>query len=114
KVLDEGTFLLTNNLLWNWTTHAVNTSTNLYMLVARPVEKMIGSLFQGSRGSAVRKQAMQEFAYTLYSVSDAWNGLVDAFLKADSLIAPHTNEYFQGGTRVQQPQIALKPIKDTW
>lgn len=114
RVLEEGTFLLTNNLLWNWTTHTINTSTNLYMLVARPVEKLIGSMFQGSGGSAVRNQAMREFAYTLYSVSDAWSGLVDAFLKADSVIAPHTDEYFQGGTRVQQPQIALKPIRDTW
>lgn len=114
KVVDEGTFLLTNNLLWNWTTHAVNTSTNLYMLVARPVEKMIGSMLQGSRGSAVRRQAAQEFAYTFYSVSDAWKGLVDAFLKADSVLAPYSNEYFEVASRVQQPQIAMKPIKDTW
>lgn len=114
RVLDEGTFLLTNNLLWNWTTHAVNTSTNLYMLVARPVEKMLGSMLQGSRGSAVRRQAMQEFAYTAYSVSDAWKGMVDAFLKADSVMAPHQTEYFQTGSRVQQPEIGLRPIKDTW
>ena len=114
RIVDEGTFLLTNNLLWNWTTHAVNTSTNLYMLAARPTEKLIGSLVQGSRGSAIRRQAMKEYAYTLYSVSDAWHGLVDAFLRADSPIAPHGNEYTGSGSRVTQPQIAWKPIKSTW
>lgn len=114
RIIDEGTFLLTNNLLWNWTTHAVNTSTNLYMLVARPTEKLIGSLVQGGRGSAIRRQAMKEYAYTLYSVSDAWHGLVDAFMRADSVIAPHGNEYTGSGSRVTQPAIGWKPIKSTW
>lgn len=113
KVIDEGTFLLTNNLLWNWTTHAVNTSTNLYMLAARPTEKLIGSIAQGSRGSAIRRQAMKEYAYTVYSVSDAWHGMVDAFLKADSQLSPHSIEY-TAGTRVMQPQLGWKPIKSTW
>lgn len=114
KVIDEGTFLLTNNLLWNWTTHAVNTSTNLYMLAARPTEKLIGSLAQGSRGSAIRRQAMREYAYTLYSVSDSWTAMVDAFLRADSQIAPHGTELFDTGSRVVQPQLGWKPIKSTW
>lgn len=115
KVIDEGTFLLTNNLLWNWTTHAVNTSTNLYMLAARPTEKLIGGIAMGSRGSAIRRQAMKEYAYTVYSVSDAWAGMVDAFLKADSPLAPHGNEYTGGiGSRIVQPQLAWKPIKSTW
>jgi len=115
KVIDEGTFLLTNNLLWNWTTHAVNTSTNLYMLAARPTEKLIGGIAMGGRGAAIRKQAMKEYAYTVYSVADAWAGMVDAFLKSDSPLAPHGNEYTSGaGSRVTQPQLGWKPIKSTW
>ncbi|WP_193337875.1 hypothetical protein [Devosia beringensis] len=114
RVIDEGTFLLTNNLLWNWTTHAVNTSTNLYMLAARPTEKLIGSIAMGSRGSAIRRQAMKEYAYTVYSVSDAWAGMVDAFMRADSPLAPHGNEYTGGGSRIVQPQLGWKPIKSTW
>lgn len=113
RLIDEGTFLLTNNLLWNWTSHAVNTTTNLYMLAARPTEKLIGSLAMGSKGSAIRRQAMKEYAYTLYSVSDAWHGMVDAFLKADSSLTPSGNE-FMGGSRTQHPVLGLKPIRDTW
>lgn len=114
RVTDEGAFLFTNNLLWNWQTHAVNLSTNLYMLAARPAEKLLGSLMMGTSGSAIRRQAMREYAYTLYSVSDAWSGLVDAFLKADSKLLPYNNEYTQAGLRVGQPQLAFTPIKDTW
>ena len=114
RVNDEAGFLLTNNLLWNWTTHAVNTTTNLYMLAARPGEKYLGSLLQGSRGSAIRQQAAKEYAYTIASLSDAWTSMVDAFLKGDSILSPHTDEYFRQGSRVNAPQIQWKPIKDTW
>lgn len=114
RVLDEGAFLLTNNLLWNWVTHTVNLSTNLYMLAARPAEKMLGSLMMGTSGSATRRQAMKEYAYMAYSVSDAWSGLVDAFLKADSKLLPYQTEHFAAGLRVNQPQLGLVPIKDTW
>lgn len=114
RVTDEAGFLLTNNLLWNWTTHAVNTTTNLYMLAARPGEKYLGSLLQGSRGSAVRQRAAKEYAYTIASLSDAWTSMVDAFMKGDSLLSPHTDEYFRSGSRVNAPQIQWKPIKDTW
>lgn len=114
RVIDEGAFLLTNNLLWNWVTHSVNLSTNLYMLAARPAEKMLGSLMLGTSGSTIRRQAMKEYAYTLYSVSDAWSGMVDAFLKADSKLLPYETEYFQAGLRVEQPQISFTAIKDTW
>jgi hypothetical protein len=112
RVMDESTFLLTNNLLWNWTTHAVNTTTNLYMLAARPTEKILGSLAQGSRGSAVRRQAMKEYAYTIASLGDAWQSLVDSFKKGDSILSPHTDEYFQTGSRVQVPQLSFKAGKD--
>lgn len=114
RLTDEAGFLLTNNLLWNWTTHAVNTTTNLYMLAARPGEKYLGSLLQGSRGSAVRQQAAKEYAYTIASLSDAWTSMVDAFLKGDSILSPHTDEYFRQGSRVNAPQIQWRPIKDTW
>ncbi len=115
RVIDEGAFLLTNNLLWNWVTHSVNLSTNLYMLAARPAEKALGSLMMGTKGSRIRREAMKEYAYTVYSVADAWSGLVDAFLKADSKLLPYEGtEYFQSGLRVTQPQLGLVPIKDTW
>lgn len=114
RVMDESTFLLTNNLLWHWPTHLVNTTTNMYMLGARPMEKLIGSVAQGSHGSAVRRQAIKEYAYLTHSLGDAWSGMVDAFLKGDSTIAPHTDEYFQSGSRVNAPKIEWRGFKSTW
>ena len=114
RITDEASFLLTNNLLWNWTTHVVNTSTNLYMLGARPAEKMVGSLFQGASGSSIRAQAMREYAYTVTSVGDAWSSLVEAFLRGDSVLAPHQTEYFRAGYRVNVPPISWKGINDVW
>lgn len=114
RVTDEGSFLLTNNLLWNWTTHAVNTTTNFYMLAARPTEKWLGALAQGKRGGPIRKQAAKEYAYTLSSIGDAWQSMMDAFLKGDSILSPHTTEYFESGSKVNAPQIGWKPVKDVW
>lgn len=114
RVIDEGAFLLTNNFLWNWVTHSVNLSTNMYMLAARPTEKILGSLMMGTKGSAIRRQAMKEYAYTIYSVSDAWTALVDTFLKADSKLIPYETEYLQAGLHIQQPELSLTAIKDTW
>lgn len=114
KVTDEATFLLTNNLLWNYPTHIVNTTTNFYMLAARPAEKLIGSMFQGSRGGAIRSQALREYRYALASLGDAWEGLYTAFVKGDSILSPHTDEYFAQGSRVNVPPIQWKGIKDTW
>lgn len=114
RVLDEATFALTNNLLWFYPTHLVNTTTNLYMLGARPLEKWIGSLAMGKGGSAIRKQAQLEMAYTATSLGDAWTAMVEAFRRGDSVLAPHQTEMFEQGSRVNAKAITWKPVNDVW
>lgn len=111
RVWDEAGFLMTNNLLWNWPTHAVNLSTNLYMLGARPLEKILGS-FMAPNGSLIRKQAALEYSYMLGSIGDAWTAMVEAFKRGDSVMSPHQIEAFDAGHRVQTPAITRKGIKD--
>jgi hypothetical protein len=111
RLWDEAGFLLTNNLLWNWPTHAVNLSTNLYMLAARPLEKILGS-FASSNGSLIRRQAALEYSYMLGSLGDAWTAMSQAFLKGDSIMSPHQIEAFETGARVDAPVISRQGIKD--
>ncbi|WP_421952196.1 hypothetical protein [Pelagibacterium sp.] len=111
RVLDEATFSLTNSLLWMWPTHAVNLTSNLYMLAARPTEKMLGSLVMGSAGSAVRKQAAKEYAYTVASIGDGWTAMVEAFKRGDSIISPYTDEYFGTNLRIPQKPLQWKPVR---
>lgn len=114
RVLDEATFSLTNGLLWFYPTHLVNTTTNLYMLAARPTEKWIGSLAQGRRGGAVRKQAQLEMAYTLNSLGDAWSAMVEAFKRGDSILAPHQEEMFERGSRINAEPLPWKQVEGVW
>lgn len=107
RAIDEANFSLTNSLLWLYPTHAVNLSTNLYMLLARPTEKLVGSLAMGTRGGAVRRAAMKEYGYTLASLGDGWTAMVETFKRGDSILAPHTDEYLAGN----QNALSLKPVR---
>ena len=114
RLTDEATFLLTNNLLWNYPTHIVNTTGNLMMLASRPTEKLIGSVVMGSKGGAIRSQALREYRYTVAAIGDAWEGLVSAFMKGDSILSPHTDEHFMHGSRVNVPPIKWREMKDSF
>jgi hypothetical protein len=114
RVLDEATFALTNNLLWFYPTHLVNTTTNFYMLAARPTEKLLGSMALGKGGSAVRRQALKEYAYMTNSLGDAWHGMVEAFKRGDSLLSPHHDEFFEQGSRVNAGPLPWRPVNDVW
>ena len=114
RMVDEASFTLTNSLLWFYPTHVVNTTTNLYMLAARPTEKLIGGLAMGKAGSSVRRQAAKEYAYTLNSLGDAWSAMVEAFKRGDSILSPHQTEYFEQGSRINAQALQWKPVKDIW
>lgn len=121
RVMDESIFHLTNGLLWMWPTHLVNTTTNAFMLVARPTEKLFGSAAlrlitndPGKRAelSTVTRQAMREYLNTVTAMGDGWTSAVEAFKRGDSILSPHNTEYFQKGTTgVATGQIQWKPIK---
>lgn len=97
--------LMANNLLWGWPTHAVNIATAAYMSMVRPAEKIVGSYFvKGGGGGGMRRQALKEYAYMVSSVGDAWTFAKDAFIKGDSVLAPHQTEWFTAGSQGGQAQ----------
>lgn len=115
KLSDEGSFLLANNLLWKWPTHVVNTTTNMYMLMARPMEKALGSFFVPG-GKSIRRQAWKEMSYTFTALGDGWNAMVAAFDQADSIMAPHMTEHFQVGNFAGNQSLSMKfkPVNNIW
>lgn len=87
---DDASYLYVNNLLWGLRTHFVNLSTNLYMLGARPLERMIGGAIQGDR---VRVAAnARQYAYMAGSLTEAWRDAVRTWQTGDSILSPHSSE----------------------
>lgn len=96
RVLDEAQFSMRNGLLWLYPTHVVNLTGNVYMQVARPLEKAIGAAFLSpfkKTASPILRQATKEFYYTVAAVNDGWSAGVEAFLKGDSKLAPHASDW---------------------
>lgn len=113
RVMDEGAFLLSNNLLWLWPTHLMNVTSSAMMIVGRPTEKLLGSFAVGPKtGNIMRRQALKEYSATVAALGDGWTALVEAFKRGDSLLSPHNTEVFQSGSLgTTLPRIQWKPIK---
>ncbi|MBO6726511.1 MAG: hypothetical protein JJ911_12695 [Rhizobiaceae bacterium] len=109
-------FSLTNSLLWLYPTHVVNLSSNLYMLAARPTEKLLGSVtVRGPQGPILRDAAIKEYSYTVASLSDGWSAMVEAFKRGDSLLSPRNTEYFgAGSSTTRQQRIEWIPVQGLW
>ena len=113
RIADEASFSLVNSLLWLYPTHVVNFTSNLFMLAARPTEKLVGSLLMGSKGRPVRQQAAKEYGYMLASLGDAWEAASEAFMRGDSVLTPHAEEFFENGRAFSsQQRIPWKPIEN--
>ena len=124
RAMNEATFSLTNSLLWLYPTHVVNMTSNLYMLGARPAEKILGSLiqeginkasggslFKGVNASPIRKQAMMEYKYTVTALSDGWDNAVQAFKKGDSIINPHSSKFFEDAGSINQKPLQWRKLE---
>ncbi|WP_406872881.1 hypothetical protein WHT83_02575 [Aminobacter sp. P9b] len=114
RAINEGTFLLQNNLLWLHPTHIMNLTSSALMIAGRPTEKLLGSFAVGGQsGNFIRKQAIKEYAYTVGALGDGWTVMVDAFMRGDSILSPHNTEFFQAGAAtVTQKPIKWKPTRN--
>lgn len=87
--------IFSNNLLWLWPTHVRNLLGNAFMLSTSPAMRAVGSFGLKGGGADVRSIAMREYRYMASSISDAGKAAVDTYLKGDSTISPHSNEFFR-------------------
>jgi hypothetical protein len=109
-VTDEALFQMRNGLLWNYKTHLVNLTGNALMMVARPLERQIGSVFVKG-GSAIRKQASKEYYYTVASLTDGLKAALEAFDRGDSILAPHATEWLETANHTAHRPLNLKEAK---
>ena len=108
RITDAAQFLYTNNLLWGLRTHFINFSTNFYMVAARPMERILGSMAQSKIAARTgdqelaaaalqtRQEALHAYTYMGATLSDNWKSAVEAFKQGDSIMAPHSNELATG------------------
>lgn len=105
-------FLLINGPLWWYPTHVVNGISNLYLLHARPAEKIIGSLAMGKAGAQIRNQALKEYRFMYSAVVDGlWAG-IEAYKRGDSKIAPYESAFQDLAASGDNIASMFKPVTD--
>lgn len=121
RVTDGASYLLVNNLLWGWTTHAVNLAGNAFMLFSRPVEKIIGGTvlkgadFLGADipgASEVVKKANYELRSTFSFMEDSWLNAAKAFTDYESVMDPHMVEASRIGSGTNLEFRPINGIED--
>ncbi|MBK1871577.1 hypothetical protein [Taklimakanibacter albus] len=105
-------FLLINGPLWWYPTHVVNGISNLYLLHARPAEKIIGSLAMGKAGSQIRNQALKEYRFMYGAIWDGLEAGWDAYKRGDSKIAPHESAFQDLAASGDNIATMFKPFTD--
>ena len=90
RLKDDAAYLYVNNLLWGLRTHFVNLSTNSYMLMGRPAERMLGFAAKGDRAGVAEN--WRQYGYMGGSLIDSFREAARAWKIGDSVMAPHSVE----------------------
>lgn len=100
---DFAMFMRINNLVSGPKTQLINAMTNAYMVGARPLERMLGSVVPATLGDkaarTVLKESMKQYAYMRSSFTDGFFLASKSFLKNDSILSPHNVEAWQGAMK---------------
>ncbi|MCE4224911.1 hypothetical protein HCU64_14200 [Methylobacterium sp. C25] len=95
RIKDDASYLYVNNLLWGLRTHFVNLSTNSYMLMGRPLERMIGYGAQGDLRGV--QENWSQYGYMGASLMDSFRDAVRTWKTGDSVLSPHSVEVNPAG-----------------
>jgi len=100
KAVDFGQFLLINNLVSGPKTQLINATTNAYMVGARPMERILGSVLPAiggdPRSRAILMESTRQYLYTGTALREGFALVRKAFLLNDSVLAPHRSEIWKG------------------
>ena len=104
QLLDFAMFMRINSLVSGPKTQLINAMTNAYMVGARPLERMLGSVVPAALGDkasrTILKESMKQYAYMRSAFTEGFFLAGKAFLKNDSLLSPHNAEVWQGATKM--------------
>lgn len=113
KTKDFGSFLLINGLVSSPKTQLINALSNGYMVMARPLERIVGAVPAVLGGNVeagpILKQSLRQYTYLGSAFTDAFETAKRAFAENDSILAPHATEAYAGNRGAVRSLGAFKP-----
>lgn len=106
---DYALYLRVNAMVSGPITQLINVSTNGYMLGVRPLERILGSVVPSAMGNPesrkVLREAVAQYAYMGNSFVDGFFQAGKAFMRNDSVLAPHRTELYGSAQAVSTSGI---------
>lgn len=135
RIVNEANFWLVNNLMWGWTTQAINGTMNLFEALARPASRIIGAGIQkgvaavapesadlplGLKWTAPTQEqagtaaavAMKQYRFMVASVSDAGRMALRTLLEGDSVMIPYGSEQGAVANRARLLPSEFVPVNN--
>lgn len=110
KIMDTVNYLRIGSLISGPTTQIINIATNGYMVGARPLERILGSLPGAALGNdasrSLIKENLRQYTYMGSALYDGFGQAVKAIMANESQIKPHGSEVQGGGTTAGKWQVA--------
>jgi hypothetical protein len=107
KILDTVSYMRISSLVSGPKTQLINIMTNGYMLGARPMERILGSVPGALTGSdaskALIKENLRQYSYMGSALYDGFGEAVKAFTRNDGILKPHSSEAFGPNASWQVP-----------
>ncbi|MCS4240918.1 hypothetical protein M2418_000420 [Rhizobium sp. BIGb0125] len=93
KLMDTVNYMRISSLVSGPKTQLINIISNGYMVAARPMERILGSIpgaVTGKQASRMLlKENLRQYTYMASSFTDAFGQAVKAFTRNDGLLSPH-------------------------
>jgi hypothetical protein len=100
KLLDTVNYMRISSLVSGPKTQLINVLSNGYMVAARPMERIIGSIpgaVAGNQASRMLlKENLRQYTYMTSSFADGFSQAVKAFTRNDGLLTPHSSAELRG------------------
>ncbi|UXT57992.1 hypothetical protein FY134_10170 [Agrobacterium fabrum] len=100
KLMDTVNYMRISSLVSGPKTQLINVLSNGYMVAARPMERIIGSIpgaVTGNQASRMLlKENLRQYTYMTSSFTDGFSQAVRAFTRNDGLLTPHNSSELRG------------------
>jgi|GEM_PF-1646787 len=96
KLTDTVNYMRISSLVSGPKTQLINIISNGYMVAARPMERILGSIPGAATGNQASrlllKENLRQYTYMASSFTDGFGQAVKAFTRNDGLLSPHSTE----------------------
>lgn len=100
KLMDTVNYMRISSLVSGPKTQLINIISNGYMVAARPMERILGSIpgaVTGNQASRMLlKENLRQYTYMASSFTDGFGQAVKAFTRNDGLLSPHDSGEIRG------------------